>query len=116
MKPVVLVLMLMSLVVASAIASPAARPRAAEQRIPIIVTAKGFEPASIPVKAGRPVVLIVTRTTDRTCAKEMVIAARKIRQPLPLNRPVEIRLAPARRGSIRFACGMDMIAGTLVVQ
>ena len=116
MKPVVAVLTLMSLFVASAPASPAARPKATERRIAITVTSKGFEPATIPVNAGRPVVLVVTRKTDRTCARELAIKERGIMQPLPLNRPVEIRLTPENPGSIRFACGMDMIAGVLVVK
>ena len=116
MKPVIAVPVLMSLLVVNAIAAPAARPKAAEQRIPVTVTSKGFEPASIPVRAGRPVVLVVTRKTDKTCAKELVIASRKVRQPLPLNKPVEIRLASEKPGSFRFACGMDMIAGKLVVE
>ena len=116
MKPVFAVPVLMSLLVVNAIAAPASRPKAAEQRISITVTSKGFEPETVPVKAGRPVVLVVTRKTDRTCAKDLVIASRKVRQPLPLNQPVEIRLASEKPGSIRFACGMDMIAGTLVVK
>ncbi len=103
------------LLAGSALASPAPG-KPAEQRVQVTVTSKGFEPASIPVKAGSPVLLVVTRTTDRTCAKELVIADRKIRKPLPLNRPVEIRLAAVKPGSLRFACGMGMVSGTLVVQ
>jgi plastocyanin domain-containing protein len=94
----------------------ASGPAGAEQRIPISVTSKGFEPASIPVKAGQPVVLVVTRTTDRTCVKEFVIADRKIRSALPFNRAVEIRFTPVKAGTVRFACGMDMVAGKLVVE
>ena len=94
----------------------ASGPKGTEQRIPITVTSKGFEPASIPVKAGRPVVLVVTRTTDRTCAKEFVIADWKIKKALPLNRAVEIPFSSEKPGSVRFACGMGMVAGRLVVE
>ena len=86
------------------------------QHVQVTLTSKGFEPASIPVKAGVPIVLVVTRTTDRTCAKEFVVADRRIKKALPLNRPVEIRLAPEKPGKVRFACGMGMVAGTIVVQ
>ena len=115
MKPSVVSFVLLALLAAGTTAS-AASSKGSEQRIPITVTSKGFEPASIPVKAGQSVVLVVTRTTDRTCAKEIVIAERKIKKALPLNRAVEIHFTAVKPGSVRFACGMDMVAGKLVVE
>jgi plastocyanin domain-containing protein len=40
---------------------------------------------------------------------------RKIHEPL-LNRAVEIRFTPRKAGTLRYACGMDMIAGEVVVE
>ena len=117
MKTTILLLLLLSLSVNAptpAVAAPGAAR--AEQRVKIRVTSKGFEPAMVRLKAGVPTVLVVTRTTDRTCATELVIPSRKIRQALPLRRPVEIRLGPEKAGRLRFACGMDMVLGTLVVE
>ena len=94
----------------------AAASQAQEQRVSIRVTNKGFEPSTVKVEVGRPVVMVVTRTTEKTCAKEIVIQERKIHQALPLDRAVEIRFTPRKRGTLRYACGMDMIAGTLVVR
>lgn len=116
MKITMASLAVVALLVASATVSGASSSKQTEQRIQVTVTSKGFEPASIPVKAGRPVVLVVTRTTDRTCAKEFVVSDRNIKKALPLGRAVEIRLAPEKPGSVRFACGMGMVAGTLVVR
>src|SRR5262245_32659433 len=90
--------------------------KSAEQRVAIRVTGDGFEPSTVHVKAGQPVVLVVTRTTDKTCAKEIVIEERKIRAPLPLDRAVEIRFPPRKAGTLRYACGMDMLTGKVVVQ
>ena len=105
--------------VASSVASPpsAAKPasKSAAQRFYVSVTAKGFEPASIPVKAGKPIVLIVTRKTDRTCATEVVMKSPAIHVPLPLGKPVEIKLGAQKPGTLRFACAMDMITGEIVV-
>ena len=103
-------------IVATVPAADATPSRPAEQRVAIRVTNKGFEPSTVKVEAGRPVVLVVTRTTEKTCAKEIVIQERKIHQALPLNRAVEIRFTPQKRGTLRYACGMDMIAGKVVVQ
>ena len=100
---------------AAAGTTPASAARHHEQRIAITVTTKGFEPATIHARAGEPIVLVVTRTTDKTCAKEIVIAGARIHRPLPLNRPVAIRVAPQKAGTLRYACGMDMVEGRLVI-
>ena len=94
-------------------AAPAAKR---EQRIVITVTDNGFEPASVHLKAGRPVRLVVTRTVERTCVTDIVVAAYGIKKPLPLNKPVEVRFTPRKLGTIRYACAMDMIAGSLIVE
>jgi plastocyanin domain-containing protein len=80
------------------------------------VTSEGFVPAQVKVKAGQPVKLIVTRKTDVTCAKEIVIKDFGINKPLPLNQPVEITFTPSKKGQIRYACAMDMIAGVIIVE
>lgn len=115
MKFIVGSLVLLGLLVTDTSMSVAS-PKAKARRIQVTVTSTGFEPSSIPVKVGQPVVLVVTRTTDRTCAKEFVIADRKISKALPLNRAVEIRFTATKPGKVRFACGMNMVAGTLVVE
>jgi len=94
-------------------AAPAANR---EQRIAVTVTKKGFEPAAVRLKAGQPVRLVVTRKVERTCATEIVIKSHGINQPLPLNKPVEVRFTPRKAGAIRYACAMDMIAGSLIVE
>jgi plastocyanin domain-containing protein len=116
MKTTILLLLLSLFVTGQAPAAPAARAARVEQRVKVRVTSRGFEPATIRLKAGVPAVLVVTRMTDRTCATELVIRERGIRQTLPLRRAVEIRLGPEKAGRLRFACGMDMIAGTLVIE
>ncbi len=78
------------------------------------VTSKGFEPARIEVKKGENVRLVVTRKTEQTCAKEMKLddgAPVK----LPLNQPVTIEYTAKKAGQVRYACGMGMVGGVLVV-
>jgi plastocyanin domain-containing protein len=96
--------------------SAAAPAPARERHVNLTVTKKGFEPASVRLKAGQPVRLTVTRRVERTCATEIVIKDYAINQPLPLNKTVEVRFTPRKSGAIRYACGMDMIAGSLVVE
>jgi RND family efflux transporter MFP subunit len=95
---------------------PAAVPAPAESReIAISLTEKGFEPARVTVPAGQ-VRLVFTRTTDATCATEVVFPARDLRKALPLNVPTSVVFAAATAGEIAFACGMDMLKGTVVVR
>ncbi|HYQ89270.1 MAG TPA: cupredoxin domain-containing protein [Candidatus Binatia bacterium] len=82
----------------------------------ITVTDTGFAPATITVPSGKPVTLVVTRTTDQTCAKEIVFPDQKIRKPLPLNEAVEITLPASPKGEIAYKCGMDMLSGKVVVR
>jgi len=86
------------------------------QVIELAVTSDGFVPAEITVHAGQPVKLLVTRKTERTCATEIVIRDLGINQALPLNQAVEVAFTPTSSGTMRYACGMDMIAGKLIVQ
>jgi plastocyanin domain-containing protein len=84
--------------------------------VKMTVTDEGFVPAEIKVRAGERLTLLVTRRTDATCAREIVIAGAGIHQDLPLNQEVRIDLTPEKPGELRYACGMDMIAGTLKVE
>jgi len=85
-------------------------------RFEIAVTDTGFAPASIVIPAGKPVTLVVTRQTDKTCATEIVFPGQGIRKPLPLNQAVEISLPASPKGEITYGCGIDMISGKVLVQ
>ena len=60
--------------------------------------------------------LLITRKTDKTCAKELVIPSLGTQEVLPLNKSVRVYLGAQQAGRIAFACGMDMIKGEIVVQ
>ncbi len=83
--------------------------------VEMAVTEDGFVPSKVKASKGEKVRLVVTRKTDRTCAKEIVIKGYGIDQPLPLNKPVTVELTPKASGEIKYACGMDMISGVLLV-
>jgi plastocyanin domain-containing protein len=106
------------LAAALALATPLAA-RAAPPPVQVIemqVTGEGFVPSSIKVRKGQPVRLVVTRKTERTCATEIVIRDQGINQKLPLDKPVTVEFTPAKSGKLRYACGMDMISGVIVVE
>ena len=84
--------------------------------VEVTVTSKGFEPADVKVKAGYPVRLVVTRKTDKTCAKEIILDDLGINQPLPLDTPVTVEFTPSESGTLRYACAMDHISGLVTIQ
>jgi plastocyanin domain-containing protein len=84
--------------------------------IKMTVTKKGFQPASVKVKKGQPLHLLITRKTDETCATEIEIQDTKISTDLPLNKEVAVDYTPTTSGEVRYACSMGMISGVLLVE
>jgi membrane fusion protein, heavy metal efflux system len=87
----------------------------ARQTARITVSAKGFEPSRLALKAGVPAVITFLRTTDETCAKEVVFPSLNVRRELPLNAAIAIELTPVR-GELGFVCGMGMFKGTVAAE
>lgn len=112
-------LVCMPLLLAACAKKHEAVPAASRAPYQIDVTERGFEPSDLPVPAGKPVTLVFDRKTDATCAKEIVLDTgdgNKIRKALPLNTPVEIAATFPKSGKLSYACGMDMMKGTITVQ
>lgn len=86
------------------------------QEAQVKVTDSGFEPARVTLKAGTPARITFTRTSDKTCAIAVVFASLKIQRDLPLNTPVVTAFTAPRSGEIAFACGMNMLKGTVVIE
>jgi plastocyanin domain-containing protein len=81
------------------------------------ITADGFAPDKLSVKKQEPLKLVVTRTTDETCATEFLIEGTVIKVALPLNKPVEIAWTPTKTGSLKYGCAMEyMVGGVLLVE
>ena len=87
------------------------RPQAAR----VVIGAYGYEPASIRLKRGIPARVTFLRTTDSTCATEVVFADYGIRRDLPLNQAVTVSFTPRKAGEFSFTCGMNMHRGKLIV-
>ena len=81
------------------------------------VTDKGFEPQNLRVEKDKPVKLTITRTSDATCATEVVLEDYGINQKLPLNEAVTVAFTPKKTGQLKYGCAMQkMIGGVIAVQ
>ena len=99
---------------ASATAAPAAPPAASA--VEIVADEHGYTPSSVSVAKGSPVTLEFLRTTDETCATEVVFLDLNVNKPLPLNTPVDVTVPAGDAKTYAFACGMGMHRGKVVVQ
>ena len=99
-----------------ATASTQENAQAKPQSAKIVINEQGFEPSKVSLKAGTPARLTFVRTTDKTCATEVVFPSLKIKRALPLNEPVLIDFTPSKTGHVAFACGMNMLKGVVVVE
>lgn len=100
----------------AAAAAPAAPPAAAKPagdpaRIAVEVTEDGFVPSQIPAQVGKPITLVITRKTDRTCAREILFKGQPGKTELPLNKTVEATYTPQASGEVPFGCAMGMMVG-----
>lgn len=82
----------------------------------VTVDSEGFHPDKIQATAGQPVTLALTRTTDKTCATEVVVPDYNKKKELPLNQTVELTFTPKKAGDIKFSCGMEMFTGVVEVR
>ncbi len=94
---------------------------AKEKTIPqifnMIINEEGYVPSSLKVKSATPITLKITRKTDATCAREIVIPSLKMKVDLPLNKEVAVNIGPLAKGDIKFGCAMDlMISGVLIAE
>jgi len=88
---------------------------ASKDAIPITVDADGFKPSSVKFKKGAPATLIFTRTTDDTCATEVVFPQLDIKKELPKNKAVAITIPTDKEQTLTFQCGMGMYKSSVVV-
>jgi plastocyanin domain-containing protein len=79
-----------------------------------VVVSGGYSPATVRVRAGRPVRLLFDRQETAGCSEEVVFPDFGIRKFLPPLRKTAVELTPPRPGSYEFTCGMSMLRGRLV--
>ena len=96
--------------------APAAQASAATVQEHTIDVAGTFTPASVTLKAVQPARLHFRRTDQPTCADEIVIPDLKVRKKIAANQTVTIDIPAQQARTLSFACGMDMMRGTVVVQ
>jgi plastocyanin domain-containing protein len=111
------ILLLCALVLACRSSQQSAQPPTSDGTpvYAVSVTSRGFDPVRVEVQPDRDVVLRFTRKVKETCADSVVVQGDPVKHMLPLDKPIDVRLRAPKSGEVRFACGMDMYRGAVVV-
>ena len=85
------------------------------QRLEVTVKG-GYSPEVIRVRQGVPVELTFDRQESGDCTSRVVFPDFQMSAALPARQRTTVRLDPGQPGEFGFACGMNMIHGTLIVE
>jgi len=96
------------------------RARAAElvgdaQQVTVTVRG-GYSPDLVRVRQGVPLRIVFDRQESGECSSRVVLSDFAVNRPLPAFARTTVQLVPDRAGEFEFACGMNMVHGTLVVE
>ncbi|MGI5139326.1 heavy metal translocating P-type ATPase [Streptomyces sp. CA-106110] len=81
------------------------------------ITVKGgYAPDLIRVRRGTPVRLVFDRQEGGDCTSRMVFPDFQLAASLPAFETTAVAFTPDREGRFGFACGMNMVHGTLLVE
>jgi plastocyanin domain-containing protein len=112
-----LIILILFVLVTTGFSAPRASKKHADiQKITVTVTKKGYRPNNLRLKVNVPARITFIRKSDETCATEVIIPEFSIEQNLPLNESVVVEFTPRHTGDFKFACGMDMDRGKLIVR
>lgn len=86
-----------------------------KRQVAQITVKGGYSPALVEVKAGMPVQLVFDRQETGECTSHVVFSDLGIDAHLPGNKVTSVDLPELEPGDYPFACGMNMVHGTLRV-
>jgi hypothetical protein len=105
-------------VAAAALASGCKRSDAGTPAADVVASEHGFSPTSLKLTQGGPgshAAVTFVRTSDKTCATEVVFPDLNLQRDLPLNKVVSVEVPTDSARTLTFQCGMGMYKGALVV-
>jgi Cu+-exporting ATPase len=76
----------------------------------------GYSPGVIRAKEGVPLRIVFDRQEAGECTSEVVFPDFRMRRSLPAFTKTAVDVLPERSGQFAFACGMNMVHGTLIVE
>jgi plastocyanin domain-containing protein len=76
----------------------------------------GYVPSTVTLKQGVPATLVFNRKDPSACLEEVVFPDFGIHEKLPVNAPHSISIDTAKAGEFKYACGMNMFFGKVIIK
>lgn len=92
-----------------------ARQAKGVQKVTVTVADGAYSPATISVKAGKPVELTFVKGKDIGCGGTVVFPDLKISRELKASKTV-VAFTPKKAGTLAFTCSMGMYQGSVIVK
>lgn len=83
--------------------------------IRVLVSGRGYEPATIPVAAEQRVRLAFLRQDAQNCGATLTFPELRLTRTLTAGKPELVEFTAPQKGVVAFACGMGMLRGSVVV-
>jgi len=85
------------------------------QTVSIEATSDGYSPATIHAQPGVPTTLRIHSDGAQGCVRAFTMPDLNLQQILPASGDTNLDLGTLRPGTLAYACGMGMYAGTIIV-
>ncbi len=90
--------------------------RHGDKQIVEVVVDGGYKPGVIELARDIPTEIVFTRKDASACFEEVVLPDFGIRTHLPLGKPYTVTINPKEAGEYKYACGMNMFFGKVIVK
>ena len=76
----------------------------------------GYKNGAAKIQAGKPVAITFKLTSNAGCGNTITVPAAKWSETLEVGQSATVVYTPTKSGALGFACGMNMMKGSIVVQ
>lgn len=82
----------------------------------VVIVEGGYKPSIIKAKRNKPLTLKFLRKDSNSCLEEVIFPDLKIKEYLPMNEEVKVKINTDNYSEIKFHCGMHMYEGKILIQ
>lgn len=90
--------------------------RQGDKQVVEVVVDGGYKPGVIELELGVKTDITFVRKDASACFEEVVLPDFGVRTHLPVNKPYTITINPKDVGEYKYACGMNMFFGKVIVK
>lgn len=90
--------------------------RQGDKQVVEIVVDGGYKPGVVELARGIKTDIVFIRKDSSACFEEVVLPDFGVRAHLPVNKSYTITIEPKDAGEYKYACGMNMFFGKVIVK